>query len=285
MLPRVKHKVTRSGPFLNLLGTFGKSPRPDEWLFILGCYNSGTTLLSKVLASHPSVGGLPAEGIALTNLLPFPERFGWPRMWIKCEEQMAEHTRGLGVAQADRIKRQWGFWYPRGRSILVEKSISDVTRIPFLIEHFSPARFIVMIRNGYAVSEGIRRRAQPGKWGNQQFPDRYPIGLCAQQWTRTYEVIDKYRGDMKEVIDIKYEDLSRAPGRVLASVTDFLGIPMFDPAVMERAWDFQELTEPIRDLNALHIDSLSLEDVEEIRRQGGALLETMGYSLPVKRGG
>ena len=28
---------------------------PERWLFVVGCYNSGTTLLLNLLAQHPSV--------------------------------------------------------------------------------------------------------------------------------------------------------------------------------------------------------------------------------------
>ena len=39
---------------------FGYMPTPEKWVFIVGCYNSGTTLLHDLLASHHNFG----QGIA-----------------------------------------------------------------------------------------------------------------------------------------------------------------------------------------------------------------------------
>lgn len=64
-------KGTRFGPVLresfgNILReikiSFTPVPRPDKWLFVVGCYNSGTTLLAEMLSRHPNISGLPTEG-------------------------------------------------------------------------------------------------------------------------------------------------------------------------------------------------------------------------------
>ena len=42
------------------------------WLFILGVNNSGTTILSKILETHPEIRTLPKEGQHLTTAFPKP---------------------------------------------------------------------------------------------------------------------------------------------------------------------------------------------------------------------
>ena len=62
-------------------GAFGSIPRPDKWVFIVGCYGSGTTLLNKMLATHPMVGSLSTEGQFFTDQLPLPRNLGLSRLW------------------------------------------------------------------------------------------------------------------------------------------------------------------------------------------------------------
>ena len=58
----------------------GRSLAPDRWVFVVGCYNSGTTLLANLLEAHPAINGLAREGVELTDALRRPELAGWPRM-------------------------------------------------------------------------------------------------------------------------------------------------------------------------------------------------------------
>ena len=42
--------------FKDVIIPFLKEPKPEKWVFITGCYNSGTTLLHEILAMHAKVG-------------------------------------------------------------------------------------------------------------------------------------------------------------------------------------------------------------------------------------
>src|SRR5688572_13607291 len=80
----------RGNPLLSaILNLKGRNLDSKKWVFILGCYNSGTTLLDQILSLHPEISGLKDEGVMLTDCLKRPEDFGWRRMWWKCEDQMA----------------------------------------------------------------------------------------------------------------------------------------------------------------------------------------------------
>ena len=63
-----------------LIGYLGKELKPERWIFVVGCYKSGTTLLTKILSQHPLIGSMPNEGVAFTDALPYPEQYGWTRM-------------------------------------------------------------------------------------------------------------------------------------------------------------------------------------------------------------
>ena len=54
-----------------------------QWVFIMGCSNSGTSLLKQLLASHPKIASLPDEGHRLTEALPRANNFGVVRVWTE----------------------------------------------------------------------------------------------------------------------------------------------------------------------------------------------------------
>ena len=94
----------RSGLGQALGARWGRVLAPDRWVFIIGCYNSGTTLLKDLLAEHPHIGVLAGEGVKFSDALPRPEDFGWQRMWCQCIEQM--HLDPKDAERANRIKCQ-----------------------------------------------------------------------------------------------------------------------------------------------------------------------------------
>lgn len=272
---RLQSRITQK-----LFLPFGNVPQPDRWIFIIGCYNSGTSLLAKILAQHPLIAGLPNEGIYFTDRLPYPEKFGWPRMWMRCLDQVRLKPEDGDLKMINRIKRQWSLVYAGNRANLLEKSVANATRMPFLQAHFQPAYFIHIVRNGYAVSEGIRRRANPAAFGNSEFNDAYPIGLCAEQWRACDELIARDRAGINNFIELTYEDLVADPQKVLNKVTEFLNLAAIDRQVFERSWFVGDQLGPVQDMNAKSIQKLSENDIRDIEHVAAASLSRHGYSRP-----
>ena len=200
----------------------GYELKPTKWIFIVGCYNSGTTLLDQILSNHGQVGGLNDEGVMLTKKLPRPEDFAWKRMWIKCENEM--NIAGNGSQISAEIKRHWSHFYTDKKQALLEKSISNTPRAVFFNDYFKPAYFIHIVRNGYAVVEGIKRKAKPMP-GNPFFlAGQYPTELCAEQWVRSLQLVEEQRTRLDNFLEITYEQLTAQPDQTIEIVGDFLGI-------------------------------------------------------------
>jgi len=70
---KIKRKLLRREKIRRFFRTFVSVPRGKSYLFVVGCYNSGTTLLADMLTQHPEISPLPTEGSALTDALPRPE--------------------------------------------------------------------------------------------------------------------------------------------------------------------------------------------------------------------
>ena len=271
-----RDKLLRDRAVQKLIAPFGRVPQPKKWLFVLGCYNSGTTLLSEILSQHPAISALPKEGAVLTDALPRPETFGWNRMWSECIDEV-RMLPGQGMERiADRIKRQWSFSLDEA-DILYEKSIGNAARIPFLDAYFQPAYFVVIVRNGYAVAEGLRRRGNPRRYGRKEFGDRYPIEMCANQWTVSDEIISADSANVQHLMNLTYEDFCADPAKELARITAFLNIDPLAEEVTNQSWQVREDTSKIRNMNEKSIARLDADDIASIRDVAGAVLDKYGY--------
>ena len=64
-----------------------KVVEPEKWVFVVGCYDSGTTLLARLLATHSQISRFD-EGVFKTSQLVTPEELGWPRLWCQVVDQV-----------------------------------------------------------------------------------------------------------------------------------------------------------------------------------------------------
>ena len=277
---RLRNQFMRGRFGQRLMAPFGRELKPERWIFIVGCYNSGTTLLKDMLAGHPAIGVLPGEGVKFTDALPRPEEFGWNRMWCRCLDDVRLQPGVEMEGRVERIKRQWSIVYPKDRRNLLEKSIPNAARMPFLQVHFSPAYFIYLMRDGYAAAEGIRRKARPWLWKNSAYSSAYPIELCAEQWAETDRVIGEDRGEIEHFLQVSYEELAAKPVEVMGRITDFLGLPPLADEMMGQRWKVHGVESPIRNMNEESFAQLSAEDVDAIEEAAGPALVRYGYGRP-----
>lgn len=275
------HKITarfRKNPFYSYyLKSTGKNLENKKWIFILGCYNSGTTLLNQILADHPAISGLPDEGVMLTNQLVKPEDFGWRRMWYKCEKEMESSVTNK-KKDAITIRKHWSHFY-ENKEFLIEKSIANVLQIPFLEKEFQPVYFIHIVRNGYAVAEGIKRKAEILKGNPFHEKGNYPIEICAQQWVRSLQVVEEHKENLKNFIEISYELFSDNPKQISDNLTKFLGIEPYDDEYFKSSFTVHEKDSKIKNMNFKSFESLSSKEIESINEVAGEYLKKYGYEL------
>lgn len=249
--------------------------RPEKWVFVVGCYNSGTELLMHLLGEHPSIASLPVEGQFLTDQLESDYELGLPRMWVLREDlfHLTEEDEGPDAA---RLKREWSMRLDRSKPIFLEKSPPNAARTRWLQHHFENAHFIAIVRNGYAVAEGIRRKAEP-----RHLRDGWPLDLCARQWNRSNEVLVEDAEHLEKVIWVKYEDLATNPGGEMRRLLDFLQIETSRDELIdvERPRSVHEKNEPIRDMNVESISRLDAAELREVTREAEPMLRHFGYEI------
>ncbi|MBD3315655.1 MAG: hypothetical protein GF344_07705 [Chitinivibrionales bacterium] len=282
LMQAVRDRVIMHPAVLRLMLPFGHCLNPDRWIFVIGSYNAGTTLLAGILRNHPLIGGLHTEGSFLTDVLPYPERYGWPRMWSQCFDDIRISAQPEEQWRAERIKKHWSIWFPKDKPNLVEKSVANAARIPFLNTFFRPAYFLYIVRNGYAVAKGIQRKANVRRWNSPYKDKGYPIEMCAGQWKATDDVVEACKSRIANLLTITYEDLTHDCARTLARITGFLGLPEIPREVWQKKWSIHESRSPIRNMNPPALGALTTYEIEAIERQAAQTLRKYGYDRPDK---
>lgn len=279
IVKKAKAWLGRSTLGKKLTALIGKEATPKKWVFIIGCYNSGTTLLSTILAKHPEIASLPTEGAFLTDAMQTPEQHGWVRMWSQCLS-VIEQTESTPEIVAKRIKRSWGFWYDSSKPIYLEKSISNAARIKFLARYYQPAYFIYIVRNGYSVAEGIKRKSTVSPLNTIIKESTYPIELCAKQWVSSDDYIIQNKDKLANFLMIQYEELVEKPAMEIDRICQFLQIDS-EPlkAITQEKLSVTGYNSTIQNMNEASIKRLSQDDIAIINSIAGDKLENYGYQV------
>ncbi len=246
---------------------FTTPPSPQKWVFIVGCYNSGTTLLHQLLSSHELIGSMPNEGQFFNDVLPFGRQFELPRLWALKPElfHLKETSEGYDV---DRLKRQWAWIYNDAhRPLLIEKTILHMARTRWLQQHFPNSYFIVLYRNGYAVAEGISRK------------EGHSLEKSIRQWTVSNEMLMDDLHYIKNKIALKYEDLTANPVEEVRKITEFLGISELPASVFEKEFTIHKSEGKISNRNEASLKKLGGEELRLINEIGGPMFEKLGYPI------
>jgi len=250
---------------------FTPVPRGKKWVFLVGCYNSGTTLLAEMLGQHPSISALPTEGHFITDQFVKDYDIGLPRMWVGREDLfcLTEDDEGPDPI---RLKKEWAIRLDLSKPLLLEKSPPNSAKTRWLQKHFENAHFIGIIRNPYAVAEGISRKAEP-----HHLIDGWPLDKCAWQWRRSNEVLMNDSKYLKRFMWVSYEGLVTDTVGTMNSITEFLGVDEFGDIGSGRTWNIHERNDEIKNMNAVSIDKLSSEDIALVNEVAGDSIEAFGY--------
>lgn len=252
---------------------FSPVPKPKKWVFLVGCYNSGTTLLSELMSQHPSISALPTEGHFITDQFVKDYDIGLPRMWVEREDlfRLTESDTGPDPI---RIKKEWGMRLDLNKPVLLEKSPPNTGKTRWLQKHFENSYFIGIVRNGYAVSEGISRKGDP-----KHIKEGWPLTQSAWQWARGNQILEEDAKFLKNFIWIRYEDLTENMEDTLNDLSKFLGISSFEGLSKNKKWSIHERNEEIKNMNEVSIKKLSRKDLDEINKVAGSDLKKYGYSI------
>ncbi|MXO57601.1 sulfotransferase [Pontixanthobacter gangjinensis] len=251
-------------------------------LFLLCPNNSGSTYLSRALATSPAVWSLEKEGQHMIGFAgPSTLESPWPLIWGSSEDSIA-HFRDSPDYDWSRTKRAWYYHASAKRD---DAPIFHTKAPPFLLiadqlaNNFAGAAFLFMVRNPYAAMEGILRRHDRAGFLNRS-PD---LATVAARHLVTCLTAQRHNiSEYAEIsIDFRYEDLCASPQEISNQISNFL--PEIGPLDLAQKLAIKgTYDEPLRDMNTEQIARLSAEEIaaaNEVFRPNAELLSHFDYRI------
>ena len=207
--------------------------------FVVGLMRSGTTLLYRLLVDHPRIA-LTNEARVVDFLAQCCRHAAVPFLDVEeCDFiapvelhglVQAEHTdlfaevfRKHAVAALEEFYARrfagkqfthWGEKLPSAQAAIELQSV------------YPHARYVILVRDprdGWCSFDDYREREQVPPALLEHTPERY-----GRTWTNVHANLEKY---LEHRLSVRYEDLVRAPRRVVGEVLDFLGLDGADELV------------------------------------------------------
>jgi hypothetical protein len=291
----------------------------NPYLFIVGCPRSGTTLLQRLVDSHPQMAITPE-----THWIPrwFHKRQGkglTPHGLVtdKFVQKLFSHSRFLELgldrsAVGELIRSEQGARYDRfisrlfdlfgqreGKPIVGDKTPGYARELPTLHRLWPAARFIHLIRDGRDVCLSILDWKRAKSWKTHEGAARFrswahdPIGTAALWWEWHVRLAREAGLDLgpARYHEMRYESLVARPADQCRALCEFLAVPWHDrmvqayddKAIMNRLVDFKHpwlpVTPGLRDWQS----QMRSEDLRHFEAVAGTLLEELGYPCATGR--
>lgn len=207
-----------------ILKHFFRHTKPLNTFFVLGCYNSGTTVIKDAIALHPDMSVAPVEGDLLTEAYSHYEVTGGARCMYADAIQIM-HERKYTEINAEQAISDWRPWIHSDKFFL-EKSISNTLRINSLRKAFSDTKFICVTRNVEGVVRGINKRSSPsGIFAHILGDNKYPTNLLIRQWLMFYSlVLNDLDNKKADIYFVSYEKFLSSPECEVTKMFTFLGL-------------------------------------------------------------
>ncbi len=185
-------------------------------VFIVGCPRSGTTLVRRMLDSHPGISCGP-ETLFLSQMKAIEDQH-WTRLarFGITRQDWRHHVRQLFVwLHLQHAQR-------RGKPRWADKSPGYALILDYLASMFPDCQVLHVVRHPRDVVDSYRRRwgARAALAANRDWP--LHVGAARAFGARVGP--DQY-------LEVRYEDLVGDPRATMAAVLEFLGEP-WDPAVL-----------------------------------------------------
>ena len=248
----------------------------DKQVFLLGCYNSGTTILREILKAHPEICGMPREGEKYTSVFSNMEKDGWIRMAYKNRHLAPSSLSAVKARQ--QLDKDWGYWCESSEKTFLEKSIAHAYRIEFLKEIYPSAKFVMIVRDGYCSTEGILRRAEPRGQARKDTGGIYPAKLCAQQWVDINSRL-LAAAEMPSSKLVKFEDFVSNPYEIMKDIFDFIGVDVNSLGVSGRELVVGGINFEINNPNPSSRERFPESYINEFNDVAASTLTGFGYDL------
>jgi hypothetical protein len=282
----------------------------NPYVFIVGCPRSGTTLLRRLVDTHPHIAiihqsrfipnffegrrGLTPEGLVTAKLVDrLLQARGFKNLETSREllESLVEAKEPLSYATfVSGVFDLYG--KGQGKSLVGDKTPAYVRRIPTLHALWPEAKFVHIIRDGRDVCmSAINWRKADHALGRFSTWEEDQVTTAALWW-EWHVRLGREDGQSlapKLYHEVRYEELVSRPAKECETLCDFLGIP-YDDAML-KFHEGRENVDPNLDAKKgwwpltpglrKWSEQMPAEDLERFEAAAGDLLEELGYPRAV----
>jgi len=218
-----------------------------NYVFIVGCPRSGTSILGELVACHRKI-----QYHFETRNVWQEERFDLARERFKKDLHSHRLTAENNTEEdAKRIRQffrcrenicnpfikprefmRWLLYHYHSKEVVVEKNPRNALRIPYILSVFPEAKFIHIIRDGRDVTcsllPGIGGKdwnhARPNNW--RELSKLPPLKRCALTWQEIVMTADKDLNELPESsrLLVRYENLILNTNNEVLRLFNFLNL-------------------------------------------------------------
>jgi hypothetical protein len=256
-------------------------------LFIICCTNSGTTFLKEALATSENTWNLKREGQHMFGFAG-PNGIGLRAYKLWTTEKFKDTFTDPEKYDWEKIKDAWYFQaYSKNpeAQVFVEKSPPFLMIVDQLIKEFKNAKFLFMVRDPYAVVEGMHRTT----WYScdDLYTEKEYLHLSAVQTINCLKIQKENLGKWGEHgVFFTYEQMCDEPAKVGEMIREL--VPELDDLNLRQKLKVKNYHEELRNMNDQQIERLTDEDIEQVNKVFSPyedILKTFNYSLLEKSSG
>ncbi|MBA2442463.1 MAG: sulfotransferase [Rubrobacter sp.] len=285
-----------------------RSASRSPYLFAVGCPRSGTTLLQRMLDSHPWLA-VANDSHFIPRVIKYVPVGVDPLLTPELADEVRGYRRfyrlglpGDAVRRAEERSRTYGEFVGalyeeygglHGKPLAGEKTPDYVRHLPRLHALFPGARVLHIIRDGRDVALSTLKWANESKGpGRLALWQEEPVAVCALWWRWLVGTGRRDGGGMRadRYHEIKYEELVARPEETLRGNAEFLEVPFAkemlsyhegrtrdEPGISaKKAW--LPPTTGLRDWST----QMTERDLELFEALAGDLLSELGYERAVE---
>lgn len=209
-------------------------PLGANLIFILSQPRAGSTLLQKILGSHPGIHTVSEPWVALHPL--FGLRAGGlatdygARLSLAAVEQFLARLPEGEEAWWEAVRRMLGHLYeralaPSGKRFFLDKTPRYYFIIPELRRTFPRAHFVFLLRHPLAVLASVIDTWAPDDSVADLRLFRHDLGVAPKR------LVEALAAAGPNDVVVRYEDLAAKPEPAIAALCQALGVA-FDPAMV-----------------------------------------------------
>ena len=195
------------------------NPRENRFVFVAGLHRTGTTLLARIVGSHPQVSAISGspvpenEGCYLQGAIPHTALHGRPGHFATDpDEHHTEASTYNTLETKERLLADWRPWFAPERRWWIEKSPVNLTRMRLYQQLFPTSQFIIILRHPQIMAAAL------SKWVDTDPQTLVRYALDA------YDLMARDLAYLHSALVIRYEDLVANADAVRRSSFTFLSL-------------------------------------------------------------